>query len=66
MGNYEYFRKIETNGNLLIFCQTTKYTRTSLLSGPTSGAKMATYERDCQKSIFQLTRLFKQLFSCFQ
>ena len=23
MGNYEYFRKIETNGNLLIFCQTT-------------------------------------------
>ena len=23
MGNYEYFRKIKTNGNLLIFCQTT-------------------------------------------
>ena len=23
MINYEYFRKIETNGNLLIFCQTT-------------------------------------------
>ena len=22
MGNYEYFRKIKTNGNLLIFCQT--------------------------------------------
>ena len=21
MGSYEYFRKIETNGNLLIFCQ---------------------------------------------
>ena len=52
MGNYEYFRKIETKGNLL--------------HGPTSGAKMATNERDCQKSIFQLTRLFKQLFSCFQ
>ena len=26
MGNYEYFRKIETNGNLLIFCQTTSMT----------------------------------------
>ena len=60
MGSYEYFRKIETNGNLLIFCQTTTNT---------SGAKMATYEMDricCQKSIFQLTRLLKQLFSCFQ
>ena len=22
MGSYEYFRKVETNGNLLIFCQT--------------------------------------------
>ena len=22
MGSYEYFRKTETNGNLLIFCQT--------------------------------------------
>ena len=46
MGNYEYLRKIETNGNLLIFCQT---------STNTSGAKMATYEMDriCrQKSIF--------------
>ena len=60
MGNYEYFRKIETNGNLLIFCQTTTNT---------SGAKMTTYELDriCrQKSILQLTRLFKQLFSCLQ
>ena len=28
MGNYEYFRKIETNGNLLIFCQTTHIHRT--------------------------------------
>ena len=36
MGTYEYFRKIETNGNLLIFCQLTN----------TSGEKMATYERD--------------------
>ena len=26
MGSYEYFRKIETNGNLLIFCQTTSNT----------------------------------------
>ena len=26
MGNYAYFRKIETNGNLLIFCQTTTNT----------------------------------------
>ena len=25
MGSYEYFRKIETNGNLLIFCQTNDY-----------------------------------------
>ena len=23
MGNYEYFRKIKTNGNLLMFCQPT-------------------------------------------
>ena len=35
MGNYEYFRKIETNGNLLISCQT---------ASNTSGAKMATYK----------------------
>ena len=61
MGNYENFRKIETNGNLLISCQPTRCTSN------TSSAKMAPYERDricCQKSIFQLTRLFKQLSSC--
>ena len=40
MGSYEYFRKIETNGNLLIFCQ--------LLRIRTSGEKNVTYERDGQ------------------
>ena len=34
MGNYEYFRKIDTNRNLLIFCQTTSNT---------SGAKTSWY-----------------------
>ena len=37
MGSYEYFRKIETNGNLLIFCQ---------LHPILPVKKMATYERD--------------------
>ena len=52
MGNYEYFRKIETNGNILISCHPTSNT---------SGAKMATYERDricCQRSIFQLSNAY--------
>ena len=43
MGSYEYFRKIETNGNLLIFCQ--------LHTSNTSAVpvkKMATYEQDGQ------------------
>ena len=55
------FSKNKTNDNLLIFCQTRlTYFR----------CKMATYERDriqnicCQKSIFQLNPLSKQLFSC--
>ena len=42
MGSYEYFRKIEPNGNLLIFCQ---------LHRILPGKKMATYdmyERDGQ------------------
>ena len=43
MGNYEYFRKIETNGNLLILCQTTCMTS---IDRTTPGAKMATCERD--------------------
>ena len=42
MGSYEYFRKIETNGNLLIFCQLHRILPRS------SGDKMATYERDGQ------------------
>ena len=29
MGSYEYFRKIETNGNILIFCQLTTTLNTS-------------------------------------
>ena len=37
MGSYEYFRKIETNGNLLIFCHRILPVK-----------KMATYERDGQ------------------
>ena len=54
MGSYEYFRKNETNGNLLIFCQLHRILPVKHTS-----------EMDCcQKSIFQLTRLFKQLFSC--
>ena len=63
MGKYEYFRKIRTNGNLLIFCQTT----TTYF-----GAKMATYERGTEFGIFAVkvnfpaNSVFKQLFSCFQ
>ena len=38
MGSYEYFRKIETNGNLLIFCQLHRI-------GLLPVKKMATYER---------------------
>ena len=37
MGSYEYFRKIETNGNLLIFCQLHRILPVK---------KMATYERE--------------------
>ena len=40
MGSYEYFRKIETNGKLLIFCQ--------LVHRILPVKKMATYERDGQ------------------
>ena len=60
MGNYEYFKN-KTNGNLLIFCQSTSRISTYFRY------KMATYERErihnicCQKSIFQLNPLSKQL-----
>ena len=47
MGNYEYFRKIKTNGNLLIFCQTTL-----------SGVKRATYERRTEFGIFAVKSQF--------
>ena len=43
MGSYEYFRKIETNGNLLIFCQLHR-----ILPCSSGEKKMATYERDGQ------------------
>ena len=42
MGSYEYFRKIETNGNLLIFCQLHR------IQFNTSLKKMVTYERNGQ------------------
>ena len=56
MGNYEYFRKIKTNGNLLIFCQTT--TRYKKIPRPTSGAKMATYEMGTEFGIFAVKSQF--------
>ena len=43
MGSYEYFRKTETNGNLLIFCQLHR-----ILPRSSGEEKMATHERDGQ------------------
>ena len=64
MVNYEYFKN-KTNGNLLIFLS--KYiAHIDLL--PVQNGDI--YERErihnicCQKSIFQLNPLSKQLFSC--
>ena len=48
MGSYEYFRKIETNGNLLIFCQLHRILPRRDITPRSSGEKMATYERDGQ------------------
>ena len=45
MGSYEYFRKIETNGNLLIFGQLHRILPVK---------KMATYERDGQNLLLKV------------
>ena len=45
MGSYEYFRKNETNGNLLIFCQLHRILPVK---------KMATYERDGQNLVSEV------------
>ena len=47
MGSYECFRKIETNGNLLIFCQTTSNT-----SGEKNGDIRARWTEFAVKSQF--------------
>ena len=51
MGNYEYFRKIKTNGNLLILLST-------YFDRPTSGAKMATCQRGIEFGIFAVKSQF--------
>ena len=61
MVNYEYFKN-KTNGNLLIFCQSTSRISTYFRY------TMATYERERIHNIccqyFQLNPLSKLLFSC--
>ena len=52
MGKYEYFRKIRTNGNLLIFCQTT----TTYFGAKMDKRGGQNLEYLLSKSIFQLTR----------
>ena len=51
MGSYEYFRKIETNGNLLIFCQL-QYIQYFRRSGEKNGDIRARWTEFAVKSQF--------------
>ena len=52
MGNYAYLKKIKANGNLPVAIIDFLSTR------PTSGSKMATYERDPRDRIFAVKSQF--------
>ena len=52
MGSYEYFRKIETNGNLLIFCQLHRILGLRNTSGEKNGDIRARWTEFAVKSQF--------------
>ena len=65
MGNYVYLKKIKANGNLpvaIIDFLSTRATYFRFKNGDIREGQNIC----CQKSIFRLNRLFKQLFSCFE